>query len=64
MSNQKIKPIVNLYQQVLATAVRVRELKRGHKSLVTMPKTARFVTTAIAELEQGKIGMEMLMKLK
>lgn len=64
MSTQKIEPIVNIYQHVLATAIRVRELKRGHKPLVTMPKTARFATTAIAELEHGKIGMEILLKLR
>jgi DNA-directed RNA polymerase subunit omega len=58
----KKEPLTNRYDIVLAAAARVRELKRGHRPLIAT--NTREVMTAIAEIEQGKIGTEYLLKVK
>ena len=56
------EPLTNRYDIVLAASARVRELKRGHRPLIVT--TSKEVKTAIAEIEQGKIGTEYLLKVK
>ena len=56
------EPLTNRFDIVIAAAARVRELKRGHRPLI--PTNTKEVMTAIAEIEQGKIGTEYLLKIK
>ena len=56
------EPLTNRFDIVIAASIRVRELKRGHRPLI--PTENKEVMTAIAEIEQGKIGTEYLLKVK
>ena len=54
--------IGNRYDLVLIASIRARELKRGYKPLIdTVNKP---IVTALNEIEQGKIGIEYLKKVK
>ena len=52
----------NRFNLVLAAALRVRELKQGHRSLIN--STDGPTITALREIEDGHIGIEMLKKIK
>ena len=54
--------IGNRYDLVLIASIRARELKRGYKPLIdTVNKP---IVTALNEIEQGKIGIDYLKKVK
>jgi len=57
-----VTPVENLYMKVLIASARVRELRRGHKPLVL--GNNRECVTAIREIEEGKIGLEYIKKIK
>ena len=50
------------FNLVLIAALRVRELKSGH--LAKVVTTSGPSVTALEEIEQGKIGIEYLKKLR
>ena len=52
----------NRYDLVLVASQRVRELKRGHKSLLNTK--AGPVVTALQEIEAGIIGREYLKRIR
>ena len=49
------------FNLVLIAAVRVRELKRGHAAKV--PNAGGISATALAEIAEGKIGIEYLKRV-
>lgn len=57
-----VENIGNRFNLVLAAAVRVRELKRGHRPLITAK--AGPTITALKEIEEGRIGIELLRKVR
>jgi len=57
-----VENIGNRFDLVLAAAVRVRELKRGHRKLV--PDGDGITCTALREIEQGLVGRELLRKIR
>ena len=57
-----VENIGNRFNLVLAAAVRVRELKRGHRKLVTGKDGPTI--TALKEIEEGLIGIELLRKVR
>ena len=54
--------IGNRYELVLIASQRARELRRGHKPMITVPNG--FIVTALKEIEQGLVGREYLKKIK
>jgi DNA-directed RNA polymerase subunit omega len=61
-SQAAVEMIGNRYDLVLIASIRARELKRGYKPLIdTVNKP---IVTALNEIEQGKIGIEYLKKVK
>ena len=61
-SEAAVEMIGNRYDLVLIASIRARELKRGYKPLIdTVNKP---IVTALNEIEQGKIGIEYLKKVK
>lgn len=54
--------IGNKFNMVLVAATRVRELSRGDAPKVVT--TSGHIVTALEEIEQGKIGIEYLRKLR
>ena len=58
----KKEPLTNRFDIVLAASARVRELKRGYKPLIETNNKP--IVTALNEIEQGKIGIEYLKKVK
>jgi DNA-directed RNA polymerase subunit omega len=61
-SQAAVEMIGNRYDLVLIASIRARELKRGYKPLIdTVNKP---IVTALNEIEQGKIGIEYLKKIK
>jgi DNA-directed RNA polymerase subunit omega len=52
----------NRFNLVLVAAQRVRELKRGHRKLTTGSDGATI--TALKEIEEGHVGLELLRKIK
>jgi DNA-directed RNA polymerase subunit omega len=61
-SQAAVEMIGNRYDLVLIASIRARELKRGYKPLIdTVNKP---IVTALNEIEQGKIGIDYLKKVK
>ena len=61
-SQAAVEMIGNRYDLVLIASIRARELKRGYKPLIdTINKP---IVTALNEIEQGKIGIDYLKKVK
>jgi DNA-directed RNA polymerase subunit omega len=61
-SQNAVEMIGNRYDLVLIASIRARELKRGYKPLIdTVNKP---IVTALNEIEQGKIGIDYLKKIK
>ena len=61
-SQAAVEMIGNRYDLVLIASIRARELRRGYKPLVETNNTP--IVTALNEIEQGKIGIEYLKKVK
>jgi DNA-directed RNA polymerase subunit omega len=61
-SQDAVEMIGNRYDLVLIASIRARELKRGYKPLIDTDNKP--IVTALNEIEQGKIGIEYLKKVK
>jgi DNA-directed RNA polymerase subunit omega len=61
-SQAAVEIIGNRYDLVLIASIRARELKRGYKPLINTVNKP--IVTALNEIEQGKIGIEYLKKVK
>jgi len=61
-SEDAVKMVGSRYDLVLIAAKRARELRRGDAPRV--PTKNGPILTALAEIEQGATGREMLKKLK
>jgi DNA-directed RNA polymerase subunit omega len=57
-----VENIGNRFNLVLAASVRVRELKRGHRKFV--PDGDGITCTALREIEEGHVGIELLRKIR
>jgi len=57
-----VENIGNRFDLVLAAAVRVRELKRGHRKLTNGYDNPTI--TALKEIEEGLVGRELLRKIR
>ena len=57
-----VENIGNRFDLVLVAAQRVRELKRGHRKLVS--DGDGITVTALREIEEGLIGIDSLRKIK
>ena len=63
-SQEAVDMVGNRFQMVLIAAARVRELKRGHKPKIDVPKKSGPTVTALMEIEQGLVGIEYLKRLR
>lgn len=54
------KMIGNKFDMVLVAAKRARDLARGHAPLIKC--TNKNIITALREIEEGKIGLDYLLK--
>ena len=61
-SEEAANAVGNRYDLVLIASLRVRELKRGHRSKVNTK--AGFTVTALQEIEKGHVGLEYLKRVK
>ena len=61
-SQAAVEMIGNRYDLVLIASIRARDLKRGYKPLIDTDNKP--IVTALNEIEQGKIGIEYLKKVK
>lgn len=61
-SQLAVEQIGNRYDLILIASIRARELKRGHLPLVS--KVSGFNVTALREIEEGKIGIDYLKKVR
>lgn len=61
-SQEAVEQIGNRYDLVLIGSIRARELKRGH--LPMTKKKGGNIVTALREIEEGKIGIDYLKKVK
>lgn len=52
----------NRYDLILIGSIRARELYKGYRPLVN--KKGGYITTALREIEEGKVGREYLKKVK
>ena len=52
----------NRFDLVLVAAQRARELKRGHRKLTS--GSDGHIITALKEIEEGHVGLELLRKIK
>jgi DNA-directed RNA polymerase subunit omega len=57
-----VENIGNRFNLVLAASIRARELKRGHRKFVT--GTDGHTITALKEIEEGHVGIELLRKIR
>jgi DNA-directed RNA polymerase subunit omega len=61
-SQAAVEMIGNRYDLVLIASIRARELRRGYKPLIDTNNAP--IVTALNEIEQGKIGIDYLKKVK
>jgi DNA-directed RNA polymerase subunit omega len=54
----------NRFNLVLIAAQRVRELKHGHRPLVSNDNNSTPAVLALREIEEGHVGIEYLKKIK
>jgi len=59
-----VEMIGNRFDLVLVAAIRTRELKRGSRPLVDNNNNSSAIVTALKEIENGKIGIEYLRKVR
>lgn len=57
-SELAVAKIGNRFDLILVASARARELKRGHLPLTS--KKAGNIITALREIEEGKVGRELL----
>ena len=58
-----VENIGSRFDLVLVAALRVRELKRGHRSLLNTATKNGTTITALAEIEAGLVGRDYLRKI-
>jgi DNA-directed RNA polymerase omega subunit len=58
-----VENIGSRFDLVLVAALRVRELKRGHRTLLNTSTTNGLTITALAEIEAGLVGRDYLKKI-
>ena len=58
-----VEKIGSRFDLVLVAALRVRELKRGHRSLLNTATKNGTTITALAEIEAGLVGRDYLRKI-
>lgn len=63
-SQEAVNMIGNRFEMVLIAAARVRELKRGHKPKIDVPKKVGPTVTALMEIEKGLVGREYLKQVR
>lgn len=63
-SQLAVEQIGNRYNLVLIASLRARELKSGHMPLVNNKDKNGHLVTAIREIEEGKVGIEYLEKIR
>jgi DNA-directed RNA polymerase subunit omega len=56
--------IGNRFNLVLIGAIRARELKRGSRPLVDNDNNSSAIVTALKEIENGKVGIEYLRRVR
>ena len=61
-SEEAVNAIGNRFDLVLIASERARELMRGHRAKVE--SNNKPIVTALREIEQGKIGLDYLKKIK
>jgi DNA-directed RNA polymerase subunit omega len=59
-----VEMIGNRFNLVLVAAQRARELRRGSRPLVDNSNNSTASVLALKEIEQGKIGIEYLKKIR
>jgi DNA-directed RNA polymerase subunit omega len=57
-----VENIGNRFNLVLAASIRVRELKRGHRKLTSGNDNPTI--TALKEIEEGLVGIDLLRKIR
>jgi DNA-directed RNA polymerase omega subunit len=57
-----VEKIGNRFDLVLVASARVREIKRGHAAKVT--GAGGVTATVLKEIDEGKIGVEYLKKIR
>lgn len=55
--------IGNRYEMVIVASLRVRELRRGAKTLLSPVPKNGFIVTALKEIEAGLVGRDYLKKV-
>ena len=61
-SERAVEQIGNRFNLILIASLRSRELKRGHQPLIQSKAGPNI--TALREIEEGKIGVEYLLKIR
>jgi DNA-directed RNA polymerase subunit omega len=59
-----VEMIGNRFNLVLVAVTRTREIKRGSKPLVDNINNSTPIVTALKEIENGKVGIEYLKKIR
>jgi DNA-directed RNA polymerase subunit omega len=59
-----VEMIGNRFNLVLIASQRTRELRKGYRPLVNNSNDSTSVVLALKEIEQGKVGIEYLRKIK
>jgi len=59
-----VEMIGNRFNLVLVAAQRARELRRGSRPLVENINNSTPIVLALKEIEQGKVGIEYLKKIR
>ena len=62
-SYKAAEAVGGLFNLVLIASVRARELKSGHAPKVKMEPGSGTTSTALAEIEQGLVGIKYLRKV-
>ena len=62
-SQEAVEQVGNRYDLILIGSVRARELKKGHIPLTSKVGSSP-VVTALREIEEGKIGLEYISKVR
>lgn len=60
-SEKAVNQVGNRYDLILIASHRVRELRRGHQPKITTKNGP--MLTALAEIEEGKVGRDYLKRL-
>lgn len=61
-SERAVEQVGNRFNLILIASLRSRELKRGHQPLIQSSSGPN--VTALREIEEGKIGVEYLLKIR